>query len=412
MNEQSSPVPSKRPKATLKDLLEGQAFRTEVSKALPSGSPDAFIRAALTAAIRNPMLYKVRPDSLWQCLFDLAQMGLYPDGRRAHLVPFGEQCQLIVDYKGIAELARKNGDVAYIHCDVVHQGEHYVCQYGTDGRLEHIPSAELEDQPVVCAYSFVKIMVPGSNPPVLVEEYTQMSSAAVERVRLRSKAAKTGPWVTDWDEMAKKTVFRRHSKTLALSPGTRRALEYGEEEELSGFRNAVPAIVPKRTKSDVIDAEPEDIPEAPIPPEPPKPPIPPEPPEPPKAPKRTRQAKEPEKPAENTVDMEQPNESGLAYEQEQAKHHQPAEPKKATKAEPQSLFQDEQREELVNKLKTAGLKFSEFAEWLNAIGAVSSTPAKVEDLRSELVIQAVDNWDANLVALRSWKQEREQQNPF
>lgn len=364
------PVPqTKGPKATLKELLEGP-FRSEVSKVLVNGgSPDAFIRAALTAAVRNPKLYNVKSDSLWQCLFDLAQMGLYPDGRRAHLVPFGEQCQLIVDYKGIAELARRNGDVASIHCDVVHEGEHYICQYGTDGRLEHKPDAQFEDQPVICAYSFVRFLIPGST--VLVEEYTQMSFKAIERVRERSKSGKTGPWVTDWDEMAKKTVFRRHSKTLSLSPETRHAVEYGEEEEF-GFRTAVPAIVPKSRKTEIIDEEPEgDI----------------EPPEPPKPPKRTRTvAKEPEPPAEP----------------------QKSEPK-ATKAEPQNLFpkneEEELQDDLASKLREAGLEFNVFAGWLQSIGAVSSLPAKVSELRLTMLKQAVENWDANLVALRNWMDE-------
>ncbi len=45
-----------------------------------------------------------------------------------------------------------------------------------------------------------------------------MSVAEVEAIRKRSRAGSSGPWVTDWNEMAKKTVFRRLSKWLPLSP--------------------------------------------------------------------------------------------------------------------------------------------------------------------------------------------------
>ena len=45
----------------------------------------------------------------------------------------------------------------------------------------------------------------------------RMSVAEIESIRARSKAGKSGPWVTDWDEMARKTVFRRASKWIPLS---------------------------------------------------------------------------------------------------------------------------------------------------------------------------------------------------
>jgi recombination protein RecT len=45
-----------------------------------------------------------------------------------------------------------------------------------------------------------------------------MSRDEVESIRKRSKAGGSGPWVSDWCEMAKKTAFRRASKWLPLSP--------------------------------------------------------------------------------------------------------------------------------------------------------------------------------------------------
>jgi recombination protein RecT len=44
-----------------------------------------------------------------------------------------------------------------------------------------------------------------------------MSRDDVEAIRKRSRAGSSGPWVTDWNEMAKKTVWRRTQKWLPLS---------------------------------------------------------------------------------------------------------------------------------------------------------------------------------------------------
>ena len=45
-----------------------------------------------------------------------------------------------------------------------------------------------------------------------------MTKADVDAIRKRSKASGSGPWVTDYSEMGKKTVLRRMSKRWPLAP--------------------------------------------------------------------------------------------------------------------------------------------------------------------------------------------------
>jgi hypothetical protein len=52
-----------------------------------------------------------------------------------------------------------------------------------------------------------------------------MARAEVDRIRLRSKTPDRGPWDTDYDEMAKKTVFRRMVKWLPISSEIRDAID-------------------------------------------------------------------------------------------------------------------------------------------------------------------------------------------
>jgi recombination protein RecT len=224
-------------KRDLKELLYGAAFQRELGNLLPhTMSPERFVRIAFQATHRNPDLLKCTRESFFNCLLGLGTMGLEPDGRRAHLIPYGTECTLIVDYKGIAEVLRRNHDVTSIHCDVVYSNDEYEAEQGTNQHLRHKRTHKDRGVPVL-AYSFVRL--PDGSP-----EFEEMSVQEIEVIRKRSKTPNKGPWVTDWDAMARKTVFRKHSKMLPLSPETRDVIERDDDGDAladAGFSNAQPA---------------------------------------------------------------------------------------------------------------------------------------------------------------------------
>jgi len=223
----------------LREWLQGETFKRELAALLPrTMSPERFVRIAFQAIHRNPELLKCSQESFFNCLLSLGTMGLEPDGRRAHLIPFGAECTLVVDYKGIKELVRRNHDVSAMHCDVVGVNDEFEIRFGTRGVLDHKPN--LEDRgKILCAYSWVKL--PDGN-----EEFDVMNVGEIEAVRKRSRSPSKGPWVTDWNEMAKKTVFRRHAKGLPLSPETREALDRESDadslSEQERFKAAAPTV--------------------------------------------------------------------------------------------------------------------------------------------------------------------------
>lgn len=193
-------------------------MKDQFALALPKHlSPDRFTRVALTIYNKTPKLRDCTPQSLLACLMDCSQLGLEPDGRKAHLIPYGNQCTLIIDYKGLVELARRSGDIADIHADVVHEKDHFDFQFGNDSRLVHKPVLSGRGK-AIAAYSYVRLKDGSSS-------FEVMNASDIEAIRNRSKASKSGPWVTDWAEMAKKTVFRRHSKWLPLTSEFQTAVE-------------------------------------------------------------------------------------------------------------------------------------------------------------------------------------------
>lgn len=223
---------------TIRELLQSPELKQQIQAALPKHlTPERFIRLALNATLRQPELLRCSRESFFRCLLDLSAYGIEPDGRRAHLIPFRNnkteqmEVQLIIDYKGIAELVRRSGDVSYIHADVVFSNDIWDFSYGSGAFLKHRPNMEDRGDRVKAVYSFVRLR-DGA------EDFIVLSTAEVEKVRKRSKAGNTGPWVTDWNEMAKKTAFRRHSKWLPLSPEVKDAVERDDDFDIENLELA------------------------------------------------------------------------------------------------------------------------------------------------------------------------------
>ena len=195
-------LPATKAPATIDELIRGDQFRAAVEAALPKHlKADRFIRIALTARTRTPKLKDCDPSSFFQCLLTLSQLGLEPDGRRAHLVPFENrkrgvvECQLLVDYKGLVELVMRSGRVSNIHADVVCDNDLF--EYDRGEIKKHVIDLRKPRGNVYAAYALVRFK-DGT------EKCEVMSRDEIEAIRRRSRASSNGPWVTDWNEMAKK----------------------------------------------------------------------------------------------------------------------------------------------------------------------------------------------------------------
>ena len=220
-----SSIAKQPPKAlSIRDHLESPTLLNEIAKVLPSHmSPERMARVAITALTRTPKLSECTQQSFFKCLLDLSSWGLEPDGRRAHLIQYGKECTLVLDYKGIVELCFRSGYVKNIHADVVREGDDFEFNLGKVSR--HTPWAFRMDESrpdsageIVAAYCLVEMKDDATKCEVMTRE-------EVDGIRNRSKAGRSGPWVTDFSEMAKKTVFRRASKWLPLSAEMHDAFE-------------------------------------------------------------------------------------------------------------------------------------------------------------------------------------------
>lgn len=108
--------------------------------------PKRFGWLAITAIRENPALAAVTPASFINSVMLACQMEIEIRRDSAYLVPFGQQCQLLIDYKAKIGLARRSGAVAGIQAVAVREADEFDWHYGPTGVVfKHRPKWELPE---------------------------------------------------------------------------------------------------------------------------------------------------------------------------------------------------------------------------------------------------------------------------
>lgn len=197
-------------------------MREQFAAALPPQvSLDKFLGVVLTGIRLNENLQGADRTTLYGACLKCAQDGLLPDGREAALVMFGQNVQYMPMLGGMLKKVRNSGEVTKVSVQVVYSNDQFDYELGTSDRLEHKPAIGERGEPIA-AYAIAWL-----KDGQVVHEV--MSKDQIEKVRNVSRAKNNGPWRDWWDEMARKTVFRRLAKWLPQSTDLQRLLESDNE---------------------------------------------------------------------------------------------------------------------------------------------------------------------------------------
>lgn len=230
----------------LRGLINAQSG--EIGRALTGTAlnPDRFTRVALTVVRQNAGLQRCRPESLLGALMTCAQLGLEPGPLgEAYLVPYGDQVTFIPGYRGLIKLAWNSGQLKNISARVVYANDEFTYSYGLSPDLRHVPTTGDPGKPTH-VYAAATLLNGGA-------EFEVMTVGQVEGIRKRSKASKSGPWVTDWEAMARKTAVRQLVKWLPMTTTLNAAVQAD-----GGTRADVSGDVIDHVAADMVfDAEPE-----------------------------------------------------------------------------------------------------------------------------------------------------------
>jgi len=205
---------------TIRAYLGQDSIKKQLSLAIPKHlTVDRLLRVSMTAIQSNEKLLECTPQSLLACIMTAAALGLEPNPitRQAALVPFWNrkvtpnrmEAQLQPMYMGLLSLVRRSGELKSVQSQVVYTNDEFTLKYGLEETLSHMPADGNRGKPrgAYCIFRYKDDAY----------SFDYMSTADIEKIRDRSKSKDSGPWVTDWDEMAKKTVIKRHSKLAPMS---------------------------------------------------------------------------------------------------------------------------------------------------------------------------------------------------
>lgn len=216
----------------------------QIQMVLPSHiTVEKFQRVLMAAVKADPELLRADRRSLLNACEKCAIDGLIPDKREAALVVFKRnykdgqgawQQALEVAYMpmvyGLRKKILQSGEITDITCKVVYRAEveqgAFIYEEGTERMLRHRPLLEMSreqttDDQIVAAYSMATYKDGSKSYEVMrrfeIDEVRECSQTGATKDKKGNPRKPSGPWVDWFGEQAKKTVMRRHSKSLPMS---------------------------------------------------------------------------------------------------------------------------------------------------------------------------------------------------
>ena len=206
------------------DLI--RAMEPEIKRALPAAlTPERFMRMALSALNTTPKLQECTQMSFLAALMNAAQLGLEPNTPlgQAYLIPYKNkgvlECQFQLGYRGMIDLAYRNGHVQSIEAQTVYEKDEFLFELGLNPVLVHKPA--LDDRGGIKAfYAVFRLDNGGSRFEVMGKGYIDWYAARYSQCF----TSEFSPWKGSYESMAKKTVIKQLLKYAPLKSETQRAI--------------------------------------------------------------------------------------------------------------------------------------------------------------------------------------------
>jgi recombination protein RecT len=186
---------------TINQHFNSESVQRKFEKLLGQKSA-GFISSVLQTVNNNSLLAKADPATILNAAATAASLDLPINQSlgRAWIVPFKGQAQFQIGYKGFVELAQRTGQYRSINAIEIYENQYQ----GFNALTEEIDADfSVEGKGNVVGYAAYFELLNGFKKTVF------WSKDKVEQHAKRfSKSFGNGPWKTDFDAMAKKTVLK------------------------------------------------------------------------------------------------------------------------------------------------------------------------------------------------------------
>ena len=216
--------PYKRAQSYLKAMLPA------ITEALPKSKgmdAERLSRITLTTLRTNPKLLECSIESLLGAVLQSAQLGLEPNLLSScYFIPYKGTVSFQIGYRGLIDLATRNGQVINIVPGEVRAGDEFHYEYGRNETLKHIPAPNHQRGEIEYFYAYANMKNGGF-------AFHVMHISEVEKIRdqysISYKFDKNNSiWVKHFESMAYKTVIKRLIKYLPISIETQEAVSHDE----------------------------------------------------------------------------------------------------------------------------------------------------------------------------------------
>jgi len=242
-----------------------QKMEKAFALAMPRGAEATqLIRDAFTTIQRTPKLANCEQMSVLGAFMTCAQLGLRPGVLgQAYVLPFWDKkdrmykAQFVAGYRGLVDLAYRSDRVWSIRARIVHANDYFEIEYNAiEDRLVHRPFLDGERGEARLYYATGRTRGGGSaiTDPVTVADMLKYRN---KYATAKNKDGEVfGPWVTEFDGMAKKTMIRQLSKMLPMSTEVQLSIDNHRAVRFDLGKDAIET--PQIVDPDVIDTEPVD----------------------------------------------------------------------------------------------------------------------------------------------------------
>ncbi|MBE5954968.1 MAG: recombinase RecT [Lachnospiraceae bacterium] len=207
-----------------------KALGPELKKALPNVlTPERFTRIALSALNNNPQLQQCTPMSFIGALLNAAQLGMEVNSplNQCFLIPYKNkgvfECQFVLGYKGLIDLAYRNGQMQTIQAHTVYSEDEFFYEYGLNPKLVHRPAATDRGEPVFF-YGLFKTVNGGFGFSVMSKAEMDLYAATYSK----ASGSSYSPWKSNYESMACKTVIKQALRYAPIKTEFQRALATDE----------------------------------------------------------------------------------------------------------------------------------------------------------------------------------------